>query len=869
MSPRRTDRWYSIEGQRRIHRSAMESSKGPRHLISLVVLLALTLIAMQQVSNPQRVERVARAVGLLQASSSQASSASLPSEENAGGSSEDWESISRKLFSADPVIETQAQIVERLLDTASHDLVSGMAYDHLIASEGGLPRRNADEKELQEWEQWLRVSKEQVVRWTELSDSNSPEHAALSRLWQFLDHFVEPGTELDLEFDEDRAASYLAFRLAMERTLLSQFSDNTPWRTSDRFPLMRATQRAVGVGQAMERGELEPETLPAIAVPQLMGDTQSLRGRAVRIAGRINLVDRTASLQVEDPRINEYGVLWLQPDDGSNQPIVVHVPTFLAPNPEDWKPEREILVSGIVTKKRAYASKRGGEIAPVLVAAHIQPFQPGKSGRMQPTASDARQPSSMKRWIPPVDIQGALERIEQRIGPRIESLQTRLETASLDRPDSVDALARDPSVQATLDGLHRVIDDVQLVANPNNPWRKTQERRIRSYRGWVTDVRRIPIEKEPFPGWPWPSLFVCRLEAFLDDGSLASGEHVACAIVTQHVPSQWLGSHSLRQPAIVSGLALDFPGKTLQTFLISPDIQWRTRATAVPMKDGQLSPMLSAGWVSLLANGWNLSWIDMIEGLQGKAMTSRESEPFYGLLGCSAPTDDLVSPDLPSSAVDSSQASQVLSVMQAIQRAETRKTKGDVPSQEVASSGYRIQGTVEIRRIQRVSVRNPAEQQWLDADHYYQLDGFADIGNSRITIRFDESQDPIVFEKEFPVTLVSRKVPDSLLVDAGNVIEGELQAWYPRSRLAVSGWFYRMWRFKTTQVSEATGGKEAQQGPLIVVDRFDLASPRRIAGASNMSARWVGFLTMTIGILGGLWILHHIRRSIPHRGIKR
>jgi hypothetical protein len=207
--------------------------------------------------------------------------------------------------------------------------------------------------------------------------------------------------------------------------------------------------------------------------------------------------------------------------------------------------------------------------------------------------------------------------------------------------------------------------------------------------------------------------------------------------------------------------------------------------------------------------------------------------------------------------------------MQSIQRAETRKSKRDAPPQDVASSGYRVKGVAEVRRIQRVDVRNPEEQQWLGADHYYQLDGFADIGNSRITIRYDESVEPIIFEKEFPVTLVALKVPDSLLVDAGDAIPGEAQAWYPRTRVSVSGWFYRMWRFKTTQISEATNNKESQQGPLLVVDRFDDPPARQVAGASNTSPQWVAITTLAIGVVGGLWILRQVRQGLQRGRPKR
>lgn len=249
-------------------------------------------------------------------------------------------------------------------------------------------------------------------------------------------------------------------------------------------------------------------------------------------------------------------------------------------------------------------------------------------------------------------------------------------------------------------------------------------------------------------------------------------------------------------------------------------------------------------------------------------MSGRESQAFYEMLRASTrslESDENVTP------------SDVLSVMDSIQRAEKRKalrsSKKDeaVPSNALAASaGYFIDGVVQIRRVQRIEVRDPKEQDWLGSDHYFQLDGFADIGRSRITVRYDDIAEPLIFEKEFPVTLVAARLPDSLFVDANDRTAGESQAWYPRARMAVSGWFYRMWRFKTTQVSEATNDKEAQQGPLLVVRQFSDPPPLQTANASNASPFWVTAWTSIIGGVGALWILYWIRRGIaPRRALQK
>ena len=63
-NPKR-DRWYSMDGQNRSRYQASENSRGTRKIISLIILLGLVLILIQQTSDPQKVGQVATAIGLL------------------------------------------------------------------------------------------------------------------------------------------------------------------------------------------------------------------------------------------------------------------------------------------------------------------------------------------------------------------------------------------------------------------------------------------------------------------------------------------------------------------------------------------------------------------------------------------------------------------------------------------------------------------------------------------------------------------------------------------------------------------------------------------------------------------------------------
>jgi hypothetical protein len=584
MSARRRDRWYSSEGQRRIHRSAMESSKGPRQLISLVLLLILTLIAIQQVSDPKQVGRVATAIGLLPASQT----ASLPKgnapkgndntasmgeqsvDSQVTGAQADEETqadevVELSLFSTAPAIERLAQMFGHLLRSAPASVVSQLATQEWFSTDAEIPTKSIDERILQDQTEWLADSKNLLDRWIALSDSISNDHAALSTMRSFLDS-IEESIVLGTSIPRDTTPVATAYRLALDRRLLDQFSDNTPWRTEDRVPLLRSTQRAIKIADAIQSRVLVPEILPAIAVPQLMGDTDALRGQAVRVWGRIALVDAVASLTTSDPRLQEYQVLWLQPDDGSNQPIIVHVPTTLKIPESLLTKDQSILVSGIVTKRRAYASQRGGEIAPVIVAAHVGPMKPSSDAPpveltaiQKAMAAQWHAPQATIAWTPPVDVAGAMQRIEQRIGSRLPALVERVATSKWSEEGEIETLARDSVIQAILSGMNQVVPDVQLVADADTTSSDTNATPILSVSGIVTKVRAVPIAEPPFPGWPWKELYAFTLSPIESISPTEKTTSAQCVVLTQQVPTFWKSATTIRQPVVVRGLSVAFP----------------------------------------------------------------------------------------------------------------------------------------------------------------------------------------------------------------------------------------------------------------------------------------------------------------------
>lgn len=64
MQPKRKPKWYDSEGQRGTRRVVLQQSNSYRTLISLVLLLGLVLLLLQQFSDTKKVAQIGQAIGL-------------------------------------------------------------------------------------------------------------------------------------------------------------------------------------------------------------------------------------------------------------------------------------------------------------------------------------------------------------------------------------------------------------------------------------------------------------------------------------------------------------------------------------------------------------------------------------------------------------------------------------------------------------------------------------------------------------------------------------------------------------------------------------------------------------------------------------
>jgi len=117
-----------------------------------------------------------------------------------------------------------------------------------------------------------------------------------------------------------------------------------------------------------------------------------------------------------------------------------------------------------------------------------------------------------------------------------------------------------------------------------------------------------------------------------------------------------------------------------------------------------------------------------------------------------------------------------------------------------------------------------------------------------------------------PTTLISSSdlSQETIDLDSASSI-----AWTTKIRVDVSGYAYRIWRFRTPQVSAVTQDTGYQQAPMLVVDRWNLSQgplgPDSLESnrASVPSNSWsIGsILTTLLGLLAIAWFAYRMNAT--------
>lgn len=874
MTRKRRERWYGIQGQSYSRSTAFERSSGLRKLASLVVLLVLVVILIQQASDVKKVGKVATMVGLLtkqttKANLQQTGTDSLASAELEPDDQLAFEKLA--LVSTNSDIEAYRQIWSELLKSATTQVVETVARK--------LYSTNTAPTSLTHWADVISWRSESLIvlkKWrsTEVGTESNPVVSSTSDssplpaviAW-FESH---PELTITTQASEPLGDDHVlrGLWLAIDRKLLEQVLDSSPWKSAERIPFVRSWQRIEALRELIATQKTGLHAFQHLHVEQFGLESNFLRGRPIRFDGTIVQSERTASVSEPGFTKIEYQVLWLKPDDESNQPVCVYVPKENVDENVELKPDTRISLVGCLFKRLAYASQRGGDVAPLLLAAYVYPVDATVPLAQPNTLSFTSLPNQVV-WSPPVDWMAPFAIVRQSVMPSVESLSANALNMGFRGLNASEVLK--PFL-----AIERVGPEIDRLTKERPHWALDEHSSLVRLSGMVTKVERVPVDNSSTPGFESSFVYRCTFQPYHSeqhDNRPLANEYIA---LSTSIPSQWMGRdgfprESIHQPCILRGVGRTQASedqKISELLWVRP-LEWRLDADQATTKTydslRSLAPGLNANQTFLLEHRWNLTWLDLMQDLQSdpiKPLSQQEMEPYFSLMAIAKkePLKTETSPENEKQV--STKAKSVPDLLGSLMKQEKSLPK---PTLE------RVEMQMRIVRVTRVRVDDATQIGFLGSDHYFQLDCMADIGNRSYEIKTDS--DPVVYRKEYPVTCVSIDVPNWLLTtdetaaddkalstpDTEQANEGDSVVWFPRKKAVAKGWCYRYWSYKTKEISSLMGENKRQVGPLVVIDSLQ----RGIADSESENSKesWpiTNLLTTGLGILGTIGIWWYVR----------
>ena len=881
----RSDRWYSRSGQRRISSHRQTSLRTSRRLISLVLLLIMVLWVMKKSAEPEVFERVFQQLGVPLDGGSERSRPFI-SQANTASSN-----AANLLPSQGGQGNPQSSVVSEIPQLATNE-------NEVL---GDLGPSNSFFEGVWEALPWTAAD---LYRATELAFKPTTEIPSVSG-----DDQVDASstatdirwstTDIQLAVEIALSESPREFYAWLDRRLLRQLTDGSPWRGSETGVFFRLLQKTRG------GPETDAELLPITSYPTLKESLKQDRGvRWTRFRGT---VERIKNIQVEKSHfgIKQYWTIWMRPSDGSAYPVVVYLTRL--PEKVNAKPleeiKGEIEVYGLPAKLVAYNAVGGVELAPALCGIASDYWVSDRSYALA-RENAARKPSdglwavgfslciaslailwiwNRTRNLPPIETETAepkkkdSKRLKFQLGKgksstgsalaliwamgvvvaHTSSLQawvvlkpqdaptdersasdtalsmvnTRLTTESLEeiRQYSTDESQQSKSLPDSLARVMFLMDQlgrpqmIQLsehVSMAAAPWR------VSTWTGWVKSCKMIPLNAKQ-KEWMDQSV-VYRLDVQIDIPVVGdSTTRTEGVLYVRRAPSQWLNQAVLNQP--FKAVLIDVSHRSneptssssaspaiddAQTSMLSPatgiatEVQWTFGAEK---SIDALLPELPMDWKRLLLYGSDLTWIDKAQQRQNANLSFEDRESFYSLLRIAKE-------------VLQDQNGSTLGPATWSKPPETELlTKSQ---QNWIGKGIEIKG--RIARITRVRIDSADSRKLAGSEFYYELDGFVRIEGKRISVAVPKIKDAsdervrteeLVYENEFPMTVVSLQLPDFLLSGAIDRDGVEHQSWEPKRWVDIRGFYFRNWSYHSEFVS-GQGSRERQMAPLIVASEL-------------------------------------------------
>lgn len=384
--------------------------------------------------------------------------------------------------------------------------------------------------------------------------------------------------------------------------------------------------------------------------------------------------------------------------------------------------------------------------------------------------------------------------------------------------------------------------------------------RVSGWQGWVVACDVIPLQEEQIEWMTQQQVYRLTVEVLLDQGKRQRG-----VLFIRQAPTQWLNQTELRQPfqatvvdisdtqmRKVLGVDSDKPGEPEKgtnvqpalssTIGIASNIQWVFEEE----KDlASIRPKLSDAWLNLALLGSDLTWIDLARSRQKYDLGFEDRSSFYSLL-------------------------RIARELSAIERSPTNELDwAKIHGTELLAQeqdqwvGRTISVKGRIARISRVAIDHLQSQELTKAKFYYELDGFIRIEGKRIVIPPPKSRsggtslapqrdEELVYENEFPMTVVALELPDFLKI--GEVDERGVthQSWATQTWVDVKGVFYRNWSYRSDFVSRGSS-RERQMAPLVVASSIRMTDvPVEKVSSPGIWVNWLA-LFMIGALLALIW----------------
>ncbi len=711
---------------------------------------------------------------------------------------------------------------------------------------------------------------------TDDADQWATQLKKFRELWlRFLQSGKRPDAQhISTRSDEVNAQSEVAvfhrfMSDSLDVALLSSLKDAAFWKSQETTAFFRLLQRA-------EQGSsfAEHQNAPTVSTLQLEAESSQLRGRLVRFRGEVYRIEASSGDNPISQSQELFYKLWLRGEDRANQPVSIYCTAEQAANfdalPADGKSQvlsefkPRVTAWGWVGKRMAYQAQSGIEVAPTLFATHIDVAAPDV---LPPVAEDPDvgwklAQIALAAAVTSFAIVWFMRSGQKRAAPiRRKSLLwltiflPHVNAAAQDNPtapwaqtdESVEirSVIQEPIDQAwqqeTLaelqahavspagskplpDGVLKTIRTLNQISwkralsldRLTSSWIEMERSKLRGVAVGCEAVALTPTQLQWFQEDDLARLFRLKIKHRPLRNSGASSEPASdlktTTVYCTRVPLRWLGQTKLKQPVSVEGFVLADsnaePTPNVQTCMLSESASWILLPGTKPEA---LYPPLPNRMLALGLGGWDLANLNIVAINNQKPLSQQETKAYFSLMRC------------------------IGRVSQSLDFASATTKPTEILNSKPPKTGLAL--CWNVRLVSGTVVDVPLEDQTtLGSTRYFQMDGFVDLGDQRLTYltRTDRGETrEVTFEREFPITLVTTNtnfVPD-------DVARGSKSVWEIGKYMQASGVLYRLWAFRSDLI-ESRGASSLQAAPLVILaDLEDSLPPLR---QRSSSIGWFG-----------------------------